>query len=288
MKKVLAGVMHTIENEFESCIQSVQSQKQVHVTYFVIHDLPNRQAHDKLYDTFMKENAYHDFFVKVDADMVLKNDLFFYTIGEIFNDHPELMMVSFPVYDHFSEKLINGIHSFRNTFKWDRDPNENIYTDASPISDRKKMHLKLKQNAGVHHCPNPSPFQAFHYGMHKAIKVDAGYNMRNAQATRYRMGLKHYSTLMRIFFLSLKSGHLQQIYVLEGVYAVIKNKLTKENVSYNDLEAISYFKNSVENVFSISKRKRRSIYVFFALLRDYPRYSLRYVSMAKRIKKLFS
>jgi hypothetical protein len=69
--KVLVGTLVTIENELSDCIAKVAAQTGITVEHFFIRDLADVDAHWTMYKTFMERAAHFDFFVKVDADMVI-------------------------------------------------------------------------------------------------------------------------------------------------------------------------------------------------------------------------
>ena len=71
--KILIGILHCIENEYELCIQSLQEQSVKNWNHFVIRDLPNAEAHNALYSRFMEGSKEYDLFLKLDADMARFN-----------------------------------------------------------------------------------------------------------------------------------------------------------------------------------------------------------------------
>src|SRR5690554_2572309 len=122
--RVLAGIMYTIENELSKCLESVINQTNVKVDYFLIDNLPEKEAHDLLYSTFMERHNNYDFFVKVDADMIIRENNLCFSIGKIFSQQ-SYNMISVPVYVFFTKRYLNGMHFFRNNTKWQRFENGN-------------------------------------------------------------------------------------------------------------------------------------------------------------------
>lgn len=193
MYRILVGTLHTIENEFEKCCESIRRQDGVYVEHFVVHNLPNKEAHDTLYRKFMERAQDFDFFVKVDADMVIENHLLLYGIAEKFASMPTVFDLQILVHDFFTDQLIGGMHAYRNTVKWERNT-ENIFVDIFPVPRGQRYTDETDLAPAALHCPAPSPFQAFHYGVHKAIKC--------LQLTRTelikRWSLNHWNNIQKI------------------------------------------------------------------------------------------
>ena len=167
--KVLVGIMYCIENEFQACIDSVKEQTHRNFDYFVIENLPNREAHDQLYNRFTANASGYDIFIKIDADMVLCRTTYFEEVIREFSLNPKLELLQVAVHDFFTDQLIFGQHNYRNTVRWNIEE-EKIFTDRQNVSGQiinDSNHLA----PAAFHCPDPSFFQSFHFGIHKAVKV---------------------------------------------------------------------------------------------------------------------
>jgi hypothetical protein len=127
--KLLVGVLHTIENEFEECLAAIRRQTHTAVDVFVIEKLRNREAHERLYRTFMERAGEFDVFVKVDADMVLCRDDFFAGVARVFRESPDVDRLYVAVDDFFTQKLIMGLNCYRNTVRWPSS-SEDLFVDA--------------------------------------------------------------------------------------------------------------------------------------------------------------
>jgi hypothetical protein len=62
------------------------------------------------------------------------------------------------------------LNSYRSTIKW-KPAQENLFIDDFPPvpKNRRIGSWEELEPAGIH-CKNPSPLQAFHYGVHKGLK----------------------------------------------------------------------------------------------------------------------
>lgn len=179
--KILVGIMHCIENEFEQCLAAIDQQTHPAYDRFIISNLPNKEAHDRLYETFMKHANKVDLFVKVDADMVLSRKTFFEELVARFIREEHLKHLQIALDDWFTDRRIMGLHAYRNDYRWVRnDELHFVDTVANGIKTVKTVNDRSILAPAAIHCPNPSPFQAFHFGVHKAVKVlQRGRNERH-------------------------------------------------------------------------------------------------------------
>lgn len=192
--RIFVGTLKTIENEFEECVASIERQTHQNFEHFVFEDLPKKEAHDTLYRTFMGRSDEFDLLVKVDADMVIENEDLFAGIVERFEHRPRLQDLEIAVHDFFSDRLIWGMHAYRNDVEWETS-DEDLFTDRASIPSDRHMYDDEDLAPAAVHCKSPSPFQAFHYGVHKALKMlqpgrwpknesHVQFHWRNIQETR--------------------------------------------------------------------------------------------------------
>lgn len=183
--KLLVGIMHCIESEFDACRRRISEQTCGEVEQFVISGLPNKEAHLCLYRRFEKSSGQFDAFVKVDADMVIRSNRFFEHVLHCFSFWPEVTHLEFPVFDHFTMRSVYGLHAWRSSHRWAIDSSESVFVDRAN-GEEVKVRLGLETPPAADHCPAPSSFQAYHFGVHKAVKVmQPGVSFNEAQATAH-------------------------------------------------------------------------------------------------------
>jgi hypothetical protein len=180
--RILAGTLYAEENEIEQCLRSIRGQVGVECEHFLIEGLPKGEAHRRLYGTFMERAAEFDLFVKVDADMVLVSDSIFRRMYERMVAEPSVLDLCVAVHDFFSLRLIMGLHGYRSSVTWPTPdetgaPSERLFTDRSPVPKSARLNDRRDLAPAARHCPDPSPFQSFHYGLHRGAKLLA---MRSA------------------------------------------------------------------------------------------------------------
>lgn len=167
---ILIGTLYCGENEFEALKGSLKEQTYPHWEHVVHKNLPNKEAHDRLYRTFMDEQDDFDLFMKLDADMVFRTEEGLRRIVDLFQETDELDHLTLAVRDWYSDSLIEGVHTFSDRARWETG-DESRFVDPSPIIPGQHQKLWTNPAPAVDHSPDPSPRQAFRFGVHRGLKV---------------------------------------------------------------------------------------------------------------------
>jgi hypothetical protein len=169
--RIFVGTLYAGENELEECVDSINRQKGVIFEHVIFRNLGNKEAADTLYRTFMDRSGEFDLLIKVDADIVLLDDQLFSNISQKFRENDWLDLLEIRVHDFYSDQLIWGLPSYRSTVKW-KPAEENLFIDDFPPVPKNRWIADCPElaPAGIH-CKNPSPLQAFHYGVYKGLKI---------------------------------------------------------------------------------------------------------------------
>lgn len=197
MMRVFVGTLSCGEGELEQCKAAVLGQQDVRVTHCVISDLPEREAHDSLWREWEAAREHHDLFVKVDADTVLVNPWVLARIAETFGaNSPHLTGMQLPILDYFTDGPIAGLNAFSPKVRFQRSPE--LHCDRADSGH--VMVLKCQSDDMTHdaftaraaamglwlplggpipipaakHCFSPTDAQAFHFGLHRALKGQEG------------------------------------------------------------------------------------------------------------------
>jgi hypothetical protein len=189
--KILVIVMHSNEAEFEFCLETI-SRQTLPVTIQTISGLSNFEAHSKLYQIIMEQEKNFDFFIKCDADMILKSELSVEKILAEFAKHPEVNHHCFEVFDWFSNEPIIGLHAFRSGVQWNMELDP-LLLDPNPINARSRYVRGEEPSPIAYHVYSPSPYQAFYFGLHRALKV----RRPQERFINVRTSWGHYMTLYR-------------------------------------------------------------------------------------------
>ena len=225
--RVLVGTLYTGENEFEQSKRSLQRQTHENWEQVVFEHLPNKEAHDRLYRTFMERADEFDLFVKFDADMVFRSRTSLRTLVELFEAHPELDDALLAVRDWASDSLIMGLHAYSDRAVWTPSGDE-LFVDHSPSVPGKRLSTKGPPAPLVDHSPDPSPFQAFRFGVHRALKV-VQRDRSTLSLFRSRMQWNLLNDVRRRF---AETGHRRFGLIVAGAEEVFARRATRSE--YDD------------------------------------------------------
>jgi hypothetical protein len=195
--KILVGTLHAIENELDACQAAIRAQTHPAHAVFVISGKPNKDAHDELYQNFMDRAGEVDLFIKIDADMVVTRPTFFQEVVERFTADPDLGHLLIAVHDWMTDSLIMGMHVFRSSHRWrcGGDNSESLFVDTVDVDEKLTKDREVLAPAAIH-CGDPSPFQAFHFGLHKAVKFSQ-HGRDNLNLSQRETHWRHFKSLDR-------------------------------------------------------------------------------------------
>jgi len=235
--RIFVGTLFTIENEFDECVESIKGQSYRNFQHFIFENLPNKEAHDALYSSFMNMSCEFDLLIKVDADMVIEDKNLFSKIVDKFENNAWLNELEIAVYDFFSDQLIWGLHVYRNKVKWDKNE-ERLFVDSSPVPSHQHLWDDKDLAPAAIHCKNPSLFQSFHYGVHRGLKI-----LQPNRITKIRSHRKfHWNNLERTWQNFLNKGDIRLGQAVLGSELVLKRLLGLDNLDYSNQYASEIFK----------------------------------------------
>lgn len=184
--KVLIVTLYSGEAEFDACCRSVLDQKNVTIVHHIIKNLPNREAHQRLYRKFQDDRREYDFLVKLDADMVFSRDDSLAKMLSGFS--PGIDALFYTVWDRLTQSRMWSINIFRSTCSFEFDNNDPLFTDRLPVHHTGKKLSIVDEDNLVLHAPFPSEFQAFMFGVHRAFKVvQQGARIPRLEASYHQM-----------------------------------------------------------------------------------------------------
>jgi hypothetical protein len=237
--RILAGTLYTQENEIEQCLRSIRMQVDVDCEHFLIEGLPKSEAHRRLYGTFMARAADFDLFVKVDADMVLLSDTLFRRMYERMAATPHLLDLCIAVSDFFSRRLIMGLHAYRSSVTWQpadegATPDARLFTDQCPVPKSARLNDYHELAPAALHCPDPSPFQSLHYGLHRGAKLLAVRTGRAPGQGARRAHAINREAAWRAF---LETGDLRRGFACLGYELAIRGEVSAREVDFGNQRA---------------------------------------------------
>lgn len=178
---VLVLTLYSGEAEYQRSCASLASQSFAAWEHRVFEHLTNAEAHARLYETVMTESGKFRLFLKLDADMVLADDKVLADLVQVFDQRPALDHLVVAVTDWMTDSRIIGAHLFSNRVTWRRHA-ETLYVDPDPEFPGDKLMVEAPPRDLIHHADDPSAFQAFHFGGHRALQACQTYRgLRDAR-----------------------------------------------------------------------------------------------------------
>lgn len=170
---MFVGTMSCGEGDFAACCKAIAEQKDVEIEHLIIENLPEKEAHNKLWASWRDRQSTFDLFVKVDADTVLKNETILSQVATIMKNDPRVTGIQAPLHDFFTDGFINGLNCFSPKVTF-RDSADDLFCDRQVDVDHDIVMGSTQvpaslQPAGLH-CHSSSEIQAFHFGVHRALK----------------------------------------------------------------------------------------------------------------------
>lgn len=187
--RIYIGTLFSGENELEACRESVKRQTCPYITHEIFSHLPNKEAHETLYARFMELQGQFDYFIKLDADMVLVHESVIEEMVALFRSHDRLDHGVFTVQDWYSGTPIKGLHMFTPRVTWKRS-RENLFVDEAPMREGEKHFFSGPPSPVAYHSPDPSLEEAFLFGFHRGLKVmQRGRWIKSASQARRHLRL---------------------------------------------------------------------------------------------------
>jgi hypothetical protein len=171
--KVFVGTLYSGEGDFSMSATSIAGQQDVDVTCQVISGLPEKNAHNTLWDAWDEaKKEYHDIFVKVDADTVLQHPRVLKNICDLFVSDERLTGIQCWLHDYFTDGMIYGLNCYSRRVVFKRTEDDLFCDRVDTNHDRVLRGGALPKElfpAGQH-CHRANELQAFHFGLHRQLK----------------------------------------------------------------------------------------------------------------------
>lgn len=232
--KCLIGILYSGESQFDACKAAIHSQSHTDWDMFEVSHLPKKEAHQTLFSTFSDNASKFDFFVKIDADMQLCHTGFLTALSHYFATHSDIDQVTMKVDDFYTARHIWGLNSFRSSVTFAE--NDAVYTDkAAQVEDHRIVRLKRHKALvpAALHGYNPSEYQAFYFGCHKAIKV------------MHRQSRSHMRNIRRLPMAALKIRDRRPLIAFAGAAMTFERNLEPGCLDHNNKELHEIFTQSL-------------------------------------------
>jgi hypothetical protein len=226
------------ENERDQAIASVRAQTHKEYDLFVIENRPNKEAHEALYSRFMSSAGEFDIFFKLDADTVLVRNTAFAEVATFFAGSPDVELLLFELIDWYSDSLIPGLVITRNTARWPKHSDQ-LMVDSFVRITGKNVHVSDRQAALAIHSPDPSPLQAFRFGVHRAMK--AIQDDREPAKKMMEKTVIHWNVLVRTWENFLAKGDRRLGLAIAGAELVLSRGSRALGSNYMDRTVTEIF-----------------------------------------------
>ena len=236
--RVLVLTMYSGEREFDRCRSSLEQQGYPSWEQRTIENLPNTEAHARLYETIMAERDNFGLFLKLDADMVLADSNVLGDLVRVFMQRPELDHLVVAVSDWMTSSHIIGVHMFSNRTSW-KQHEETLYVDPDPEFPGRKLVIHDPPRDLILHALDPSPLQAFHFGAHRALQASQVYRkLRDARPHNARIQRQY---LDRVWDHYVRSGDRRLGLTVLAADMVFKKELPPTANEYSDAALLAAF-----------------------------------------------
>lgn len=172
MKRIFVGTMFCGEGDLQQCLSAIHNQIDVDVEHMLISNLPEKEAHNRLWDAWRKRQNQFDLFVKIDADTVLRSSNVLRTVCNLMEANSNVTGIQAPLHDYFTDSHIMGLNCFRNNVIF-QDTQSELYCDRGVDVGHNvvlRTNLPEELSPAALHCHYASEQQAFHFGLHRQLK----------------------------------------------------------------------------------------------------------------------
>lgn len=159
----------------DESLLALRAQVNVDLETKEIVGLRQQQAHQQCYLFFNRSRANVEAFVKCDADMVLLNTKTFAAADKVFRNHASVDMLSIPLLDDITGRIIYGMHIWRSTVIWRTWFIPKLHTDSVPNTVRAYLPI-IATNVGTLglHRSAASTKQLIDFWVRRLVKAGKG------------------------------------------------------------------------------------------------------------------
>lgn len=173
LPRIFVGTMYTQEGDFLHALERVQQQEGVVASHIIIANMREKEAHNALWHAWRHQGKSHDLFVKLDADTVLATTTTLAEIWQQFEQNPRVTGLQAPLHDYMTDGFINGLNAFSTKVVFN-DTQDELYCDRQVDTGHDVVlrgdALPINLRPAGFHCHHASDKQAFHFGLHRALK----------------------------------------------------------------------------------------------------------------------
>ena len=225
MTKIFVGTLYSQEGEFDACVKCIHEQVGIEVTHFIVAGYDEKAAHNVLWDEWNAQKHCHDLFVKVDADTLLRENDTLERIARLFEADKRITGMQAPLYDYMTDGPIYGLSAFSPAVIFRRS-NDGLFCDHGVDTGHdlvlREQDLPPELCPAGTHCVMSTDRQAFHFGLHRALKNQG-------------------KIIMKVYVAWAQHRDRPRAFVLAGADAACQFTHRLGGFNYNDPEFIAAF-----------------------------------------------
>ncbi|MDK9688101.1 hypothetical protein [Halomonas sp. LC1] len=253
--KVKIITLYSGEKEYKRSIESVDIQKtDFLVDKMFIENKENLEAHNLLYRAIMYESRDYNYFVKLDADMVLTKES---SLAEIIGYAEDSCadVFSIPVHDFMTDSMIWGLNIYKSGVQWELNTDK-TFTDQQRLCKDyvvKKLALK-KEDSLVTHADGGDEYQAFVFGIHRATKI----LQKDVDLFKVGHSYAQVDIIKKVLSSYLESKNKARGVAIIGAYYLVSgivdgSSLNRKSDYFESFELINYEKDIYDSVVFFSR-----------------------------------
>ncbi len=210
MTKFLVGIKYFGEQEFHDCIKALYQQSE-DFDWFLVQNQPNKLAHQLVYANFEKHRENYLGCVMLDADMVMQNNqILAKARTKIAPDDVSKHVIL--VHDFLGNITIPGLNIFKANYQF-YDHDDRLIPDIDSQHDGRIVVDYGENNiASVHHMPNPNLYQAYRYGVQRAMKI----MQLDRQSPARTVQMVEWTILSSVFHAHKYMPNIARAYAIKG------------------------------------------------------------------------
>lgn len=235
LPRVLVGILYSGEPQLPRALQSVLDQVEVEIGYFVICHRAKDVAHNDLFSIFRDVGSRFDARVKLDADMEITNPRFLRQLVEELRAEPRVALCIVPVWDFFTDGSILGLHAYGRGAHWS-ERREPLFTDTPDVANSQIRVRSVGGARAVLHSHRPTPFQSYHFGVHRGMKIAEARRRGRSRYVR-----SHLRNALRLIELVRHDRDTARSYALAGMIDGLAEVWPARAVSYTDPTLADHF-----------------------------------------------
>jgi len=171
--RIFLGMIYSGEGDFYASVDIINKQINVDVTHFIISNMSEKDAHNKLLTTWNECKYDYDLFVKIDADIVLRDKESLDRIWQNIRESNRVTHVQVLLHDYMTNDLIYGLNCY-NSKAVINAIDHDLYCDYNVDAEHDNVLMRCIHDSKLvpvgYHSHRATHIQAFRHGICMTLK----------------------------------------------------------------------------------------------------------------------